>query len=87
MPSLIQISLKKDMDIRFLILLPLALLTSCSNPGKRAEDDRRNIHLAQFFYEQGISSKSVAHAKKIKPDSPHYAAAQELIFQAGEETP
>jgi len=73
------------MNFRFLVLIPLCAFLSCSNPGKKAEDDRRNIHLAQFFYEQGVPSKSVAHAKKIKSDSPHYATAQEWISRASEE--
>lgn len=72
------------MTSRALILFPFCFLASCSNPNKQAEEDQRNIHLARFFYEQDIPSKSIVHAQKIKPESPHYAAAQELIFQVGE---
>ncbi|YCM42773.1 hypothetical protein V2O64_15810 [Verrucomicrobiaceae bacterium 227] len=73
------------MPIRLLLLIPACLLTSCSNPGKRAEQDRRNIYFAEFYHEQGLPGRSVSHAQKIKKDSPHYAAAQEWISRANEE--
>ena len=73
------------MRIRLLNLLPLCLLASCSNPGKRAEEDRRNIYFAEFYYEQGLPARSLSHAQKIKPESPHYPAAQEWISRVNEE--
>lgn len=66
--------------MKVLLVIPLLFLVACSNPYKEAEEDRRNLHLAQFYFDQGIPSKSVAHAKKIKPDSPQYAAAQEFMY-------
>lgn len=79
-----RLSFKGVVNICILTLIPPCAVISCSNSGKRAEEDRRNIHLAQFFYGQDILSKTVEHAKKIKHDSPHYSTAQELILQAGE---
>ncbi len=73
------------MRSRLLIFLPLCLLASCSNRGKRAEEDRRNIYFAEFYYEQGLPARSLSHAQKIKPESPHYAAAQEWISRVNEE--
>lgn len=70
--------------MKLFLLVPLALISSCSNQAKQTEEDRRNLALAQFFYEQDVPSKSIAHARKIKPDSPQYPAAQELMFQAAE---
>lgn len=67
------------MNPRLLLLLPIIFLGSCSNSEKRAEEDRKNIYLAEFFNEQGFFHRSVAHAKKIKPGSPHYEAAQDWI--------
>lgn len=79
-----EFSLMGGMNIRVFILLPLCLFASCSNPGKKAEQDRRNIYFAEFYYEQGLPARSLSHAQKIKPESPHYAAAQEWISRVNE---
>ena len=73
------------MRTRLLMVLPLSLLASCANPGKKAEEDRRNIYFAEFYYEQGLPARSLSHAQKIKPESPHYSAAQEWISRVNEE--
>ena len=85
MPISRKIRLKKVMNIRTFILLSLCLLPSCSNPGKRAEEDRRNIYFAEFYYEQGLPARSLSHAQKIKENSPHYTAAQGWIRRVNEE--
>ena len=68
--------------MKALLVIPFVFLVACSNPYNEAEEDRRNLPLAQFYFDQGIPSKSVAHAKKIKPGSPQYAAAQEFMYLA-----
>ena len=73
------------MHIRLLILLPVCALISCSSAAKKAELDRQNIFFAEFYYEQGFPARSIAHAQKIKPGSPNYAAAQDWIERASYE--
>jgi hypothetical protein len=63
-----------------LILLLLAFaISSCSNPGKAEEADRKNLYQAEFFYENGAYGRALSAAKKIKKSSPRYSEAQELI--------
>jgi hypothetical protein len=70
------------MLIRFILLLPVSAFISCTSAAKKAELDRQNIFFAEFYYEQGFPARSIAHARKIKPDSPNYAAAQDWIERA-----
>ena len=70
------------MLIRFILLFPLCAFISCTSAAKRAELDRQNIFFAEFYYEQGFPARSIAHARKIKPDSPNYAAARDWITRA-----
>ncbi len=72
------------MSIRILHILPISVLISCASSEKRAEQDRQNIFFAEFYYEQGFPGRSLSHAKKIKPDSPHYTDAQEWIRLASD---
>ena len=66
------------------MLFSFVIISSCANSEKRAERDRQNIFFAEFYYEQGFPGRSLSHARKIKPDSPHYADAQEWIGLANE---
>ena len=66
-------------------LILVLMFAACSNSGKQAEQDRRNIYFAEFYYEQGLPAKSLAHASKIKPDSPRYSEAREWISRVEEE--
>ncbi len=70
------------MLIRFVLLFPLCAFISCTSAAKRAELDRQNIFFAEFYYEQGFPARSIAHARKIKPDSPNYAVARDWITRA-----
>lgn len=70
------------MTARIIIILSATGLLACTSAAKKAELDRQNIFFAEFYHEQGFPGRSVEHAKKIKPGSPHYAAAQEWIERA-----
>lgn len=65
--------------MRVFLSLPLLLCFSCSNPGKRAEFDRKNLFQTEFFYEQGFPGKALERAKRIKKSSPRYGEALEWI--------
>ena len=73
------------MLIRFILLLPVCTFISCTSAAKKAELDRQNIFFAEFYYEQGFPDRSIAHARKIKPNSPNYAAARDWIERASDE--
>lgn len=73
------------MLIRFILLLPVCTFISCTSAAKKAELDRQNIFFAEFYYEQGFPDRSISHARKIKPDSPNYAAARDWIERASYE--
>ena len=70
------------MHIRLILLLSVCTFISCTSAEKKAELDRQNIFFAEFYYEQGFPECSIAHARKIKPDSPNYAAARDWIERA-----
>ena len=66
-----------------LLVLPVV---SCSNSSKAEEKDRRNLYLAEFFYDSGAYGKSLESAKKVKKSSPRYQEAQEWIQRIQMET-
>ena len=70
------------MHIRLILLLSVCTFISCTSAEKKTELDRQNIFFAEFYYEQGFPERSIAHARKIKPDSPNYAAARDWIERA-----
>ena len=70
------------MHIRLILLLSVCTFISCTSAEKKAELDRQNIFFAEFYYEQGFPERSIAHARKIKPDFPNYAAARDWIERA-----
>jgi len=80
-----QFRLEITVNIRLFFLIPFCAVISCTSAAKKAELDRQNIFFAEFYYEQGFPARSIEHARKIKPNSPNYAAAQDWIERASSE--
>jgi len=71
------------------VLIPLSfaiVVTSCSNPGKAEEFDRKNLYLAEFFYDGGFYGRALMHAGRIKKSSPQYPQAREWVRRIEVET-